>query len=63
MRAKITIKRQHTCRLASVLDLRHLVEADLTRKFREFNTKMPFLDTHFLAQSITKDNKWLMAGW
>ena len=66
VRAKINTKRQHTCRLASSIELRHMVETDLTRKFRESNTKMPFFDftlTRLITQLINnKDNKWLIAA-
>ena len=60
MIAKITIKRQHTCRLASVHDLRHLVEAVRQENSREKNTKMPFWIHSFSSPKIISK---IISGW
>ena len=42
VRAKITTERQHTCRLASSIDLRHIVVAKDNKILGVQTQKMPF---------------------
>ena len=66
VRAKITTERQHTCRLASSIELRHIVVAKdnkISWEFKHKNALFDFTLTRLITQLINnKDNKWLIAA-
>ena len=66
VRAKITTERQHTCRLASSIDLRHIVVAKDNKILgvqTQKNALLDFSNTRLITQLINvKDNKWLIAA-